>query len=77
MPGLAALAGQLPGLADAARRPPGPGTRATHRSPGSSPVPGVAPRWRPFPNGENISTASAGAAQEPAASHFRFSLSTK
>ena len=27
------------------------------RSPGSSHVPGVAPRWCPFPNGENISTA--------------------
>ena len=34
--------------------------------------PGSPPRWCPFPNGENISTASAGAAQEPAASHFRF-----
>jgi len=55
-----------------ARRPPGPGTRTTNRSPGSSHVPGVAPRWCPFPNGENISTAFAGAAQEPAASHFRF-----
>ena len=42
-------AGQLPGLAGAARRPPGPGTRARHRSPGSSHVPGVAPGRYPFP----------------------------
>jgi hypothetical protein len=41
------------------------------RSPGSSHVPGVAPGWCPFPNGENISTASAGAAQEPAAQSFQ------
>ena len=34
--------------------------------------PGSPPRWCPCPNGESISTASAGAAQEPAASHFRF-----
>jgi hypothetical protein len=33
----------------AARRPPGPGTRARGRSPGSSRVPGVAPGWCPFP----------------------------
>ena len=33
----------------AARRPPGPGTRARDRSPGSSHAPGVAPRWYPFP----------------------------
>ena len=33
----------------AARRPPGPGTRARGRSPGSSHVPGVAPGWCPFP----------------------------
>jgi len=32
-----------------ARRPPGPSTRATSRSPGSSSVPGVAPGWCPFP----------------------------
>jgi hypothetical protein len=30
------------------------------------------PRWCPFPNGDNLSTASAGAAQDPAASHFTF-----
>ena len=42
-------AGQLAGLAGAARRPPGPGTRARGRSPGSSHVPGVAPGWCPFP----------------------------
>jgi len=72
--GPAALAGRLPGLTDAACRPPGPGTRTRDRSPGSSHVPGVAPRWYPFPNGEDISTASAGAAQEPGASHFRFSV---
>ena len=36
-------------FADAARRPPGPGTRARGRSPGSSHVPGVAPGWCPFP----------------------------
>ena len=29
--------------------PPGPGTRARGRSPGSSRVPGVAPGWCPFP----------------------------
>ena len=33
----------------ATRRPPGPGTRARGRSPGSSRVPGVAPGWCPFP----------------------------
>jgi hypothetical protein len=33
----------------AARRPPGPGTRARGRSPGSSRVPSVAPGWCPFP----------------------------
>jgi hypothetical protein len=33
----------------AARCPPGPGTRARGRSPGSSRVPGVAPGWCPFP----------------------------
>ena len=42
-------ASQLPGLADAARRPPGPGTRARGRSPGPFRVPGVAPGWCPFP----------------------------
>jgi len=42
-------AGQLAGFAGAARRPPGPGTRARGRSPGSSRVPGVAPGWCPFP----------------------------
>ena len=42
-------AGQLPGLAGVARRPPGPGTRVRHRSPGSSHVPGVAPGQYPFP----------------------------
>ena len=36
-------------FAGAARRPPGPGTRARGRSPGSSHVPGVAPGWCPFP----------------------------
>ena len=36
-------------FAGAARRPPGPGTRARDRSPGSSRVPGVAPGWCPFP----------------------------
>jgi hypothetical protein len=33
----------------AARRPPGPGTRARGQPPGSSRVPGVAPGWCPFP----------------------------
>ena len=42
-------ADQLAGFAGAARRPPGPGTRARGRSPGSSRVPGVAPGWCPFP----------------------------
>ena len=36
-------ADQLAGLADAARRPPVPGTRGRGRSPGSSHVPGLAP----------------------------------
>ena len=36
-------------FAGAARRPPGPGTRARGRSPGSSHVPGVAPGRCPFP----------------------------
>jgi len=64
-------AGQLPGLAGAARRPPGPGTRARHRSPGSSHVPGVAPGSTRFQRWD-ISTAYASAAQGPAASHFWF-----
>ena len=70
LPGLAAPAGQLPGRADAARRPPGPGTRTRHRSPGSSHVPGVAPGGTRFQRWD-ISTPYAGAAQEPTASHFR------
>jgi hypothetical protein len=44
-----ARSGQLPGLAGAARRPPVPGIRAMERFPGSSHVPGVTPRWCPFP----------------------------
>ena len=66
-------ADQLAGLADAARRPPGPGTRARR------PVSQLLPRSRgqpqvvPVSNGENIITAPANAAQGPAASHFLFS----
>ncbi len=66
-------AGQLAGLAGAARRPPGPGTRA------SRPVSRLLPRSRgqpqvvPVSNGESIITAYANAAQGPAASHFLFS----
>ena len=66
-------AGQLAGLAGAARRPPGPGTRARR------PVSRLLPRSRgqpqvvPVSNGESIITASANAAQGPAASHFLFS----
>jgi hypothetical protein len=41
--------GQLPGFAVAPRRPRVPGTRARGRSPGSSHVPRVAPKWYPFP----------------------------
>ena len=52
--------------------PPVPGTRARDRSPGSSHVPGVAPKVVPVSNGESISTASANAAQEPEANYFRF-----
>ena len=65
--------GQLAGLADAARRPPGPGTRA------SRPVSRLLPRSRgqpqvvPVSNGERIIIASPNAAQGPAASHFRIS----
>ena len=46
----------------------GPVSRLLPRSRGRPQV----PRWCPFPDGENISTASPGAAQEPATSHFRF-----
>ena len=56
----------------AARRPPGPGTRARGRSPGSSRVPGRRPRVVPVSSGESISTASASTAQGPAAGHFLF-----
>jgi len=60
-PGPASLrpARQLPGFADAARRPPVPDTRARDRFPGSSHVPGVAPRVVPVSNSESIPTASA------------------
>ena len=56
------------------RRAPPAGARYPCEGPVSRLLPrsGVAPRWCPFPDGQNISTASAGAAQEPAASHFRF-----
>ena len=42
-------ASQWPGLAGAARRPPGPGTRTNHRFPGYSRVPGMIPGWCLFP----------------------------
>jgi hypothetical protein len=42
-------ADQLPGLGRRRAPPPVPGTRWRDRSPGSSHVPGVAPRWCPFP----------------------------
>ena len=71
-------AGQLPGLAGAARRPPVPDTRARDRSPGSSHVPGGCPEVVPVSNGESICTASRARAQDPAASKFRvFPLSTR
>ena len=41
--------GELPRLPSAERRPPGPGTRSKYRFPGPPHVPGVAPRWCPFP----------------------------
>ena len=56
----------------AARRPPGPGTRARGRSPGSSRVPGRRPRVVPVSSGESISTTAASTAQGPAAGHFLF-----
>jgi hypothetical protein len=70
--------GQLPGLAGTARRPPVPGARTKGRSPGSSHVPGVAPKVVPVSNGESISTASANTAQVPELILFRaFPLSTR
>ena len=41
--------GRLPGLADAARRPPGPDARAMYRLPGPFYVSEVGLRWCPFP----------------------------
>ena len=63
-------AGQLAGLAGAARRPPGPGTRARDRSPGSSHVPGSAPRWCPFPTVKAFLLHPRTPRKGPAASHF-------
>ena len=62
--------GQLPGLAGAARRPPGPGTRTNHRFPGNSRVLGVGPRVVPVSNGENILTLLREVAQGSAGVHF-------
>ena len=58
-------------LAGAERRPPVPGIRARDRFPGSSHVPGVAPKVVPVSNGESLSTASANTAQEPEVNYFR------
>jgi hypothetical protein len=64
-------ADQLPGFAGAARRPPVPDTRARDRFPGSSHVPGVAPRWCPFPTVKAFLLPPRARAQDPAASKFR------
>ena len=72
MPGLAAPAGQLPGLRRA--RPP-----AGARYPRKGPVSRLLPRSRrrprvvPVSSGESIITTAASTAQGPAASHFLFS----
>jgi hypothetical protein len=55
-------------------RAPPAGARYPREGPVSRflPTSRVVPRWCPFPNGESISTASASAAQDPAATHFGF-----
>ncbi len=71
-------ADQLPGSADATRRPPVPDTRARDRLPGSSHVPGVTPRWYPFPTVKAFLLPPRARAQDPAVSKFRVSpLSTR
>ena len=60
-------ANRLPGFAGTARRPPGSGTRARDRSPGSSHVLGVAPRWCPFPTVKAFLLSPPVRAQGPAA----------
>lgn len=65
-----ARSGQLPGFAGATRRPPVPSIRARDRFPGSSHVPGVAPKVVPVSNGESIFTASANTAQEPEVNYY-------
>jgi hypothetical protein len=67
-----ARSGQLPGFAGVARRPPVPGIRAGNRFPGSSHVPGVAPKVVPVSNGESILTASANTAQGPEVNYLWF-----
>ena len=61
-----------PGLPGATRRPPVPGTRCKFRFPGLYIAPGEAPWMVPVSCGENISTPSAGVAQEPVPIHFKF-----
>jgi len=51
--------GRLPGLPSAARRPPGPDTRAIHRFPGPSSRPRSCPQMVPVSDGESISTPAA------------------
>jgi hypothetical protein len=58
--------------------PPGPVTRAIHRFPGSSHVPGVSPEWRPFPAVKAFLRLTPAAAQGVGSYLLRvFSLSTE
>ena len=70
MPGLAAPAGQLPGL----RRAPPAGARYPREGPVSRLLPRSRrrPRVVPVSSGESIITTAASTAQGPAASHFLF-----
>ncbi len=63
---------QLPGFPGAARRPPRPGTRANHRFPGCSRVPGLPPDGARFPTVKVFLHAAASVTQEPTGIHFEF-----
>ena len=70
--------GQLPGLPSAARRPPGPDTRAISRSPGSFSRPRSCPQVVSVSNGESISTPSASCRARVCGHSFQVSsLSTR
>jgi hypothetical protein len=70
--------GQLPGLPSAARRPPGPDTRAINRSPGPFSRPRSCPQMVSVSNGESISTPSASCRARVCGHSFQVSsLSTR